>query len=247
MDTRVKLTLSIGLGLLVLGSGVYLAYSTFTQQSGADTEVEATVLASEVEPVGRFDDDYRLSIRYTYSYDGTRYNSTNIYPGASDRQFDDEGPARETAERFAVGTNVTAYVNPDDPPESHLIEADTGGTVLGSVVLVVLGLLVLFLFGGSSLYEYLRPEPDEVSPNRHELRTQFEEAFERIDDYPIEDAHDLRFGSIDPSTKFESNDFEMTVRDVDSIVVSDPDPPCENAQQLADYLIEEMDKQGYFY
>lgn len=211
MDARIKLFLSVGLGLLLLGSGIYLTYSTYTQQSQADTEVTATVLESDVEAAGHPDYVYRLSVRYAYTYGGTRYASTNVYPGASDKQFDDEESAREVAEPYGEGNTVTAYVDPERPEESYLIEADTGGTVLGSVALVVLGLIVTVLFGGSYLYRTLRPDPEAVNPDRHELRGQFEETLGGIDDYLIEDYGDIRNSSIDLSTTFESNDFEMTV------------------------------------
>lgn len=247
MDAKVKLFLSVGVGLLLIGAGVYLAYSTYSHQSNADTAVTATVLESGVEAAGHPDYVYRLSVRYAYRYGGDRYTSTNVYPGASDKQFDDEESAREVAETYAEGDTVTAYVNPERPGESYLIEADTGGTVLGSVVLVLLGLLVTVVFGGSYLYRSLRPNPDEVNPDRHELRSQFEETFRGIDEYPVEDYHDIRLSSIDPSTTFESNGFEITIRDLDSVMASDPDPPCGSAEELAEYLLEEMDKQGYFY
>jgi hypothetical protein len=247
MDAKLKLGLSVGVGLLLFGSGVYLAYSTYTHQSRADTAVDAVVLESDVEAVGRYDDNYRFSVRYAYSYEGTRYTSTNVYPGASEKKFDDEDEAREKARTYAAGNNVTAYVNPERPGKSYLIEADTGGTVLGSVVLVVLGLFATVLFGGSYLYRSLRPDPDEVSPDRHELRRQFEDTMGRIDDYPVGDYQDIRLSSIDPSTTFESNGFEMTIRDLRTIMESDPDPPCETPEELAEYLIEEMDEQGYFY
>jgi len=247
MDATVKLVLSVGFGLLLFGSGVYLAYSTYTHQTQADTAVDAVVLESDVKAVDRYDDNYRLSVRYAYSYEGIRYTSTNIYPGASEKKFDDEDAAREVARTYAAGNNVTAYVNPERPDESYLIEADTGGTVLGSVVLVVLGLVVTVLFGGSYLYRSLRPGPDAVSPDRHELRRQFEHTLGRIDNYPVGDYQDVRLSSIDPSTTFESNDFEMTVRDLRTIMESDPDPPCETPEELVEYLIDEMDEQGYFY
>lgn len=247
MDARVKLLLSVGLGFLLIGAGVYLAYSTYTHQSNADAAVTATVLESDVAAAGQPNDVYRLSVRYAYRYGGTRYTSTNVYPGASDRQFDDEESAREVATTYGEGNTVTAYVNPERPDESYLIEADTGGTVLGSVVLIVLGLFVTVVFGGSYLYRSLRPGPDAVNPDRHELRGQFEETFRGIDEYPVEDYHDIRLSSVDPSTTFESNGFEIAVRNLDSVIESDPDPPCENAAELSEYLLSEMDKQGYFY
>ncbi len=246
MEVRTKLVLSLVLGLLVTGSGIYLAYSTLSQQSGADQEVDATVLESGVQVTGRYDDEYRVSVEYRYNFDGRTYTSTNVYPGLSGRTFDERSEVEAVIADYPEGATVTAYVDSGNPGESYLIPVDEGSTLLWSGLVVALGVVVTTLFGGSYLYRYLRPGPGDVSPNRAELREQFLAAFREIDDYPVEHYRDVRLSSLDPSREFCSNDFDISVRTLDVVLDSPPETPCENAEELTEYVLGEMDERGYF-
>lgn len=249
MDSRVTLGLAVCLTVLLLGSGGYLAYSTFTQQTQANTAVEATVLSSEFDPEGRYDDDFYVFIEYRYSYEGETYTSDNIYPGASSRVIDDEQRAREIIQQYPAGETVTAYVNGDDPTESYLIEADTGGTVLGTAVLLGLGVIALLatlVYGAGIVFDLFQPGPGEVTLSRAEVRHQLLAVFEDIDEYPVDSTRAIRQSSLDRSRTIDLHEFEVTVGTLDSLLDSDLDTPCETPEELTDVFLAEMEAQGYF-
>jgi hypothetical protein len=249
MDSRVTLGLGVCLTVLLLGSGTYLAYSTFTQQTQANTAVEATVLSSEFESEGRYDDDYYVFIEYQYSHGGETYTGSNIYPGGSSRVIDDEERAREIIQQYPAGETVTAYVNGDDPAESYLIEADTGGTVLGTAVLLGLGVIALLgtlVYGAGVVFDLFGPGPEEVALSRAEVRHQLLAAFEDIDEYPIDSTRAIRQSSLDRSRTIDFHEFEVTVGTLDSLLDSDLDTPCKTPEELTEAFLVEMEAQGYF-
>jgi hypothetical protein len=249
MDSRVTLGLAVCLTALLLGSGGYLAYSTFTQQTQANTAVEATVLSSEFEPEGRFDDDFYVFIEYQYTYDGETYTSSNIYPGASSRVIDDEQRAREIVQQYPAGEAVTAYVNGDDPTESYLIEADTGGTALGTVVLLGLGVIALLgtvAYGAGVVFDLFQPGPKAVTLSRAEVRHQLLSVFEDIDEYPIDSTRAIRQSSLDRTRAIDLHEFEVTVGTLDSLLDSDLDTACESPEELTEAFLAAMEAQGYF-
>jgi len=133
------------IALLLVGGGGYRLY-TDNQAVRTYDEVNATVEDSWVDTEVRIDEDgdrertYYPSVRYTYTYEGTTYNSTSLRPGPG-RFGTGQGKAQDIVSNHQPGDTVTAYVDPDDPSESFLIK-DTA--ILIPVLLLLGGLLPLY-------------------------------------------------------------------------------------------------------
>ncbi len=136
--------LGIALALLVgLGALGYGAYS-YTQQSAAlDSAVttEATVVDTSVETVNqRRGVGYAPQVTFDYSFEGSSYTSSNVYPGPLTRDFDTESAAREVISAYEPNTTATAYVPPSTPNGAFLEHESSNGPFLlmgiGSLFLV---------------------------------------------------------------------------------------------------------------
>jgi hypothetical protein len=126
-------------GLAAAGGGVYL-YQDATEATENAVEVDATVVSSEVESklqdndqTGQRDRVYYATIEYRYSYDGNSYTSTNLCPGVGSncdaaQDKDQQSEARAILEEYPESETVTAYVQPDDPSEAHLVDAEESST-----------------------------------------------------------------------------------------------------------------------
>ncbi|MFT3869096.1 MAG: DUF3592 domain-containing protein [Nibricoccus sp.] len=91
------------------------------------TKTEATILASEIQPPRRSDDDPTFHVRYSYVsggslYESRRYNSTTEAPETRD--------AYQLAEQFSIGSQVPCWVNPRDRAESVLMRKSPFGALL---------------------------------------------------------------------------------------------------------------------
>lgn len=110
------------LGLAIVGYGAY----DYTQQSAAVEEavaVDAAVVETGVEPVstGSTGADYRPTVTFEYSYQGSSYRSDRVYPSALDPNFDTRSAAADVLDGYAENESVTAYVDPDEPGEAFLL------------------------------------------------------------------------------------------------------------------------------
>ena len=120
--TRRGAVLMLLIGLAATGYGAY----DYTQQSAAvddAVEVDAEVTELSVESTSSGSStavDYRPVVRFTYEYEGTEYESTNVFPAAIAPTYDTESAARSAVEEYAVGESATAYVDPADPDAAFL-------------------------------------------------------------------------------------------------------------------------------
>lgn len=137
--------LGIALALLVgLGAMGYGAYD-YTQQTSAlesSTTVDATIVSTGVETNHqRRGTSYSPQATFDYSYEGTNYTASNVYPGNIPRTFDREETARAQLEGYDEGATVTAYVPRDDPGDAFLRHesSTTPFFVIGFGALFVLG------------------------------------------------------------------------------------------------------------
>lgn len=142
--------------LLVVGFGV--ATVGWVDHAVADATVEdaepTTVTVSESEMseyAGTADEEteYSVTIVYEYELDGETYQSSNIYPGVSDRRYSSQARARGIVDRYPEGETATGYVDPDAPGRAYLLERSDANSIwnsVGNVVAVGIGSL-LFLAG----------------------------------------------------------------------------------------------------
>jgi hypothetical protein len=130
------------LGLAITGYGGY----DYVQQSEAvrdSVEVTATVEAVGVETVSvRRGVDHEPTVRFTYEYEGSTYESTSVFPASISPTYDTESAAREVVAEYEEGATATAYVAPDQPGDAFLKNRTTNTPLFAA------GFGILFVLGG---------------------------------------------------------------------------------------------------
>lgn len=116
----------------------------FTDDRADAVAVDATVTGSEVQTGTNAEGQqiYYPAISYRYTYEGTEFTSDSVFPGDVN-PVSDQSRARELVEEYAAGSEVTAYVNVEDPSRSYLVDEQMPlwywlGPVVG-VLLVLYG------------------------------------------------------------------------------------------------------------
>ncbi len=114
LGVAVAVVLSLGL----IGYGGY-SYMSLTDAISSSVSVNATVDSVGVEEVDgrRGSIEFRPEASFTYSFNGTEYTSSNVYPEGLAPSFDTEEEARLDLEE---GDPVTVYVERDSPGEAFL-------------------------------------------------------------------------------------------------------------------------------
>jgi len=140
----------LALGLVGYGAADYVGQTDAVQDA---VEVDATVLEAGVETTstpGNGDVEFRPTVRYRYSYDGTAYTGTRLFPGSVPPTYDTESAARDVLAGYDPDATVTAYVDPAAPGEAFL-EDRTSTTPL---LLAGVGAVLALLGGASALRNY---------------------------------------------------------------------------------------------
>lgn len=143
------IAIAILVGLGTMGYGAY----DYTQQTSAletATTVNATIVFTGVETNSqRRGTSYSPQATFNYSYEGTNYTASNVYPGEIPQTFDREEAARAQLEGYDQGTTVTAYVPRDNPNDAFLRResSNTPFFVIGFGALFVLGTVYSALRG----------------------------------------------------------------------------------------------------
>ena len=115
-----QVLLAIVLGLGTMGYGGY-SYTTQASELDSAVAVDATIVSTSVETVSqRRGTEYRPQATFTYTYSGTEYTSSNVYPGPLSKEFGSEDEARAQLDGFESGTTVSAHVPPDSPENAFL-------------------------------------------------------------------------------------------------------------------------------
>jgi len=115
-----QVLLAIVLGLGTMGYGGY-SYTSQTAALDSAVAVDATIVSTSVETVSqRRGTEYRPQATFNYTYNGTEYTSSNVYPGPLSREFGSEDEARAQLDGFEPGTTVSAHVPPDSPENAFL-------------------------------------------------------------------------------------------------------------------------------
>lgn len=156
--SRIKYIL---VGLLFLGAGLgvfYLGYSDMQQQQemlSNPVTIEATMEEKWIdvsEDVGTTrdrtttndDESYDPNVRFTYEYDGTRYNGTDIYPGDISQTYDTRNDAESVlAELPAEGQQFNASVAPSYPDQAF-IRAESSSNLLVLIIGAVFAIVGVF-------------------------------------------------------------------------------------------------------
>jgi len=115
-----QVLLAIVIGLGAMGYGGY-SYTSQTTALDSAVTVEATIVSTSVETVSqRRGTEYRPKATFNYTYNGTDYTSSNVYPGPLPREFGSEDAARAQLDGFEPGTTVSAHVPPESPQNAFL-------------------------------------------------------------------------------------------------------------------------------
>ncbi|WP_424013951.1 DUF3592 domain-containing protein [Halorubrum xinjiangense] len=147
--TRRGAVLMLLIGLAATGYGAY----DYTQQSNAvadavEVDAEITELGVESTSAGSSADvDYRPVVRFTYEYEGTAYESANVFPASITQDYDTESAARSVVEEYAVGESATAHVDPSDPDAAFLKDRTSNAPL----VAVAVGLGFVLVGGRSAI------------------------------------------------------------------------------------------------
>lgn len=145
-----KAAVALLLGLGILGYG-YIDYTSQGDRLENAVEVDATILETHTERSGSTSTDttdatYYPVVEFEYTFEGTTYTSSNLYPTTIDTGHSDESSAEAAIADYEEGETVTAYVDPDDPGEAFLRdETDTPVLLFlvgGVLVLGGIGILV---------------------------------------------------------------------------------------------------------
>lgn len=139
----------------------------FFLKSSSWSAVEGKMISFDVEEIyhspntvrsdakGLF--DYKLNIKYTYTFDGQEYTGDKLYAGLPN-VTSDLSISEQLASEYSAGKMVDIYVNSKNPSESSLQTVKGLGTK-GTVVLVLMFLLVVGLMIGGF---YLMSKFDEL-------------------------------------------------------------------------------------
>lgn len=135
-----------GLGLLMLGFGVYFLFTAQDSTSwpvaqGVIERVAIRTASNNTSASGSGSPRYYAAIAYRYTVDGQAYRSSRFSLGSGNRMgkmHKTREAAREAASAYSSGDPIRIYYDPADPAEAVLRAGANGGTY----VPLVLGLLV---------------------------------------------------------------------------------------------------------
>lgn len=137
--------LLVGLG--ILGVGAY-SYVTDSAALNNRVEVSAEITDTSVEKAElRGRPSYVPVVTFQYEFRGRSYTSDRIYPGQSQPQYGDRANAQERISGYAVGQEVTAYLDPDTPGQAFLEDSRSGfatGGILVGAAIVLVGIIGLY-------------------------------------------------------------------------------------------------------
>lgn len=136
-------------GLAFTGFGGFIIFNHY-QATMHSTPVDGVVVESSVvqyesNPSTGDPGGSRPAIEYRYTYQGTTYTSSKLCPGEGNLGCygpNTEKVAQSVVDRYPEGSTVTVHVDPDDPSNAYLIDAD-----LPLVYLVPVGMGLLAIVG----------------------------------------------------------------------------------------------------
>ena len=86
--------------------------------------------------------EHKLEVAYTYTVDGATHDGDRVGPGGSPT-FSTEELARPAAQKYATGTTVTVWYDPQDPATSLLDPNEEGPYAARAGIAIVVGALGL--------------------------------------------------------------------------------------------------------
>ena len=122
-DTLGNAVLYILVGVAIASYGGY-DYVQQTEAVRNSVEVDATLTEVSIETDSGTSSNpgvkYEPSVEFEYTYNGTRYTGTELYPANIERNYETRSAAESAIEPYEQGTQTTAYVSPDEPEDAFL-------------------------------------------------------------------------------------------------------------------------------
>jgi len=135
--------LYIVIGILIISYGGY-DYVQQTEAVRNSAGVDATITEVSIETDSGTSanpgSNYEPTVEFKYTYNGTRYTGTQIYPANIEQSYDTRSAAESAIEGYEQGSETTAYVSPDQPEDAFLKNETSNSPI---IALVLGGLLVL--------------------------------------------------------------------------------------------------------
>jgi hypothetical protein len=142
-----KLSLiSITLGVMLLGTAGYMAYSQ-QQSLSSGVQIEATVESKDITYSSDKGGRYTPHVTYSYTYNGTQYTSENIRPGTGTKMSNTRTAAESRIDQYDVGETTTAYVVRGSPSRSYLEKKSNPLPVMTNPLPAIIGVLALAFVG----------------------------------------------------------------------------------------------------
>ncbi|WP_336338388.1 DUF3592 domain-containing protein [Haloarcula brevis] len=152
-DSPGKAVLYVLVGLAIAGYGGF-DYVQQTEAVRNSVEVDATIVERGIETDSGTSSnpgvEYEPTVAFEYTYDGTDYTGTKLYPADIARSYDSRSEAESVLEPYERGTRTTAYVSPDDPSDAFL----KNETSSAPIVAVGLGALFALLGTASAVRQF---------------------------------------------------------------------------------------------
>jgi hypothetical protein len=150
---KISLVLKTLIFLPFLGLSLFFLYGsvrTVQQQARAADflAVPAEVVESRVQYIRTVSRRrWEVRIVYTYTVDGTRYQSSRLGFDTRPRIEGYEGTEASYAEAFPVGKQITAYYDPEEPATAVLTRRQDRSPLRFFIPLGLLGFFSLLIFG----------------------------------------------------------------------------------------------------
>lgn len=130
--------LYVVIGIAIISYGGY----DYVQQGEAvrnSVEVDARVTEVSIETSSGTSSNpgtnYDPTVAFEYTYNGTEYTGTQLYPATIEQNYDTRSAAESAVEGYEPGVETTAYVSPEQPGDAFLENQRS----TAPVVAVVLG------------------------------------------------------------------------------------------------------------
>ncbi len=143
--TRTILVVIAGIGFAIYGG-----YSLMQQDSALENaeQINVTIDSTDINTVSqRRGVEYKPTASFTYTYNGERYTSDNIYPSGIAQEFNSKEDASNVIEEYNTGETVTGYINPESPGNAFLVDESSNTPY----VMIVIGLAMAMIGVGSKL------------------------------------------------------------------------------------------------
>lgn len=143
-DSLAGALLYLFIGIAVISYGGY-DYVQQTEAVRESVEVTATITELAVETESGTTSNpgvnYDPIVEFEYTYNGTEYTGTKIYPADIEQNYDTRSGAEAAIEQYEQGTQTVAYVSPDQPGDAFLKNNTSNAPI---IAIVLGGLFTLF-------------------------------------------------------------------------------------------------------